>query len=239
MKTLKKTILLTLVFSIAMGMLEAIVVVYLRQIYYPSGFKFPLEVIPDSILSVEALRELCTLVILVSIAVIAGKNKLQSFSYFLFCFAVWDITYYTGLKLILNWPASFFTWDILFLVPFPWIGPVAAPIISSLSMIILSLTLLFIQKRFESFKVKIIEWLMIYFGAVLIFISFIWDYISLLVSKNLITKIFSADKSRLENLTFNYVPGYFNWGIFILGIFVIYLVIYLIVKRYILFKKMS
>ncbi len=93
-----------------MGMLEAIVVVYLRRIFYPSGFKFPLEIIPGSILQVEILRESCTLVMLVSISLIAGKNKLQSFAYFLFCFAVWDIVYYIGLKLILNWPASLFKW---------------------------------------------------------------------------------------------------------------------------------
>ena len=148
MQTLNRTLLSVTVFAIAMGFLEAIVVVYLRDIYYSGGFKFPLMIIPDSTLRIEILREFCTLVMLLSISFIAGKNKLEIFSYFLFTFALWDISYYIGLKLILNWPASFFTWDILFLIPIPWIGPVLAPLISSFTMILLTLV-------FFPFRIKI------------------------------------------------------------------------------------
>ena len=38
---LNKVLALTL-FSIAMGLLEAVVVMYLRELYYPAGFAFPL-----------------------------------------------------------------------------------------------------------------------------------------------------------------------------------------------------
>jgi hypothetical protein len=100
-----------------MGFLEAIVVVYLRQLYFPEGFDFPLNPIPPKILAIEWLREITTLVMLVSIGIIAGKNFLQRFSYFLYCFAVWDIFYYVALKLLLNWPPSLLTWDLLFLFP--------------------------------------------------------------------------------------------------------------------------
>ena len=214
-----------------MGLLEAIVVVYLRKIYYPTGFKFPLEIISNDVLQVEILREFCTLVMLISIALIAGKNRLQVFSYFLFCFAVWDIIYYAGLKLILNWPASFFTWDILFLIPFPWIGPVAAPVITSLSMIILALFFLLIQNAFSEFRVKKFDWLLIYLGAVLIFVSFIWDFMSILISKNLISRIFNLNQEEIQNITFNFTPSYFNWAVFILGLISIYLSIFLMMKR--------
>jgi hypothetical protein len=37
-----KTIIWLAVFSMAMGYLESAVVVYLRKLYYPDGFKFPL-----------------------------------------------------------------------------------------------------------------------------------------------------------------------------------------------------
>ena len=220
-----------------MGLLEAIVVVYLRKIYYPTGFKFPLEIIPNDVLKVEILREFCTLVMLISIALIAGKNKLQVFSYFLFCFAVWDITYYAGLKFMLNWPASFFTWDILFLIPFPWIGPVSAPITASLSMIILALTLLSIKSRFDNFKIKLIEWLLIFSGAVIIFISFIWDYISIYITKKIISQVLTMSQANLEGLTYSYVPTFFNWSLFISGILLVYLSIFLLIKRTLNLKK--
>ncbi|MFZ0456666.1 MAG: hypothetical protein WAM24_23155 [Ignavibacteriaceae bacterium] len=226
-----------LIYSIAMGLLEAIVVVYLRDIFYPHGFKFPLMIIPDSTLQVEILREFCTLVMLVSIAVIAGKNRLQMLSYFLFSFAVWDLAYYIGLKLILNWPSSFFTWDILFLIPIPWIGPVLAPIISSVFMIILSLLFLFIQRRDENFKVKVVEWILIYSGAAVIFLSFIWNYAEIIISNNLLINIFSLKQSSFIEISQRYIPRYFHWDIFLLGIFSIVFSIFLILKRYGLILK--
>lgn len=53
---LRKFVWLTL-FGIAMGILESIVVVYLRELYYPSGFSFPLGLLPVKIYATEVLRE--------------------------------------------------------------------------------------------------------------------------------------------------------------------------------------
>lgn len=236
-KNFKKILLSVLIYSIAMGFLEAIIVVYLRDIYYPKGFKFPLMIIPDSTLRVEILREFCTLVMLVSIAVIAGKNKLEMFSYFLFSFAVWDLAYYVGLKLILNWPSSFFTWDILFLIPIPWIGPVLAPVISSVFMIILSLLFLFLQRKNEIVKINFIEWILIFSGAVTIFISFIWNYAEIILSNNLLKNIFSLKQSAFIEISRKYIPRDFHWDLFLLGIFSICFSIFLILKRYGLILK--
>lgn len=227
----KKILLSVLIYSIAMGFLEAIVVVYLRDIYYPSGFKFPLMIIPDSTLRVEILREFCTLVMLISVAFLAGRNRLEVFSYFLLSFAVWDIVYYIGLKLIINWPSSFFTWDILFLIPIPWIGPVMAPVISSICMIILSLIFLFIRQKDETVKIKLISWILIYSGAVLIFISFIWDYAEIIISNGLLKNIFSLNQSSFIEISQEYIPRYFHWDIFFAGIFSICCSILLIIKR--------
>ena len=232
MKNFKKILLTVLIYSIAMGFLEAIVVVYLRDIYYPHGFKFPLMIIPDSTLQVEILREFCTLVMLAAIAVIAGKNKLEMFSYFLFSFAVWDLTYYIGLKLILNWPSSFLTWDILFLIPVPWIGPVLAPVISSILMVILSLLFLFLQRKQEKFQVKFAEWILIYSGAVVIFLSFIWNYAEIIISNNLLKNIFSLKQSSFIEISRQYIPTYFHWEIFLVGVFSISVSIFLIFRRY-------
>ena len=236
-KSLKTILISVLIYSIAMGFLEAIVVVYLRDIYYPAGFKFPLMIIPDETLRIEILREFCTLVMLVSVAFIAGKNRMEIFSYFLFSFAVWDLAYYAGLKLVLNWPSSFFTWDILFLIPIPWIGPVLAPIISSISMIILSLLFLFIQSRKEIVKIKTAEWTLIYLGAVLIFTSFIWNYAEIIISHNLLSNIFSLKQSSFIEISQRYIPQYFHWDLFLTGILLVYFSIFFISKRHDLILK--
>lgn len=58
---LKTIIIWTIIFSIAMGFLEAAVVVYLRQLYYPAGFTFPLQSMALPALKIEFLRELATI----------------------------------------------------------------------------------------------------------------------------------------------------------------------------------
>lgn len=222
-----------------MGIMDAIVIVYLRKIFNSTGFKFPIYISPGPIIKIEILREFCTLVMLVSIAFIAGKNRLQAFSYFLFCFAIWDLSYYAGLKLIINWPPSFFTWDILFIIPFPWIGPVLAPMVSSVTMIILSLVILFIQDKITTFKVKGIEWFLIYLGAALIFISFMWDYAGIILSRYLFNFIFSSPLNGFKNIASNYFPKHFVWTLFILGALCIYFSIFFMIKRYIFLKRIK
>ena len=113
----RTTLILLGIFAIAMGFLEAIVVVYLRALYYPNGFNFPLTMFSQRLIEIEWVREIATVVMIITIAWVAGKNFLQRFSYFLYVFAVWDIFYYVALKVFLDWPASFLTWDLLFLIP--------------------------------------------------------------------------------------------------------------------------
>src|SRR5699024_5303295 len=93
-----------LLFSIAMGYLEAAVVVYLRDIYYAGGFVFPLVPIHPRDLETELGREAATLIMLVGVGILAGRTRLQKVSFFLIAFGVWDVFYYVFLKLILGWP---------------------------------------------------------------------------------------------------------------------------------------
>ena len=116
-------------FAITLGFLEAIVVVYLREIFYPAGFQFPLVLLPHEFYNIEILREITTIVLLACVGLLAGKTRYEKFGWFLLAFGIWDIFYYVGLKLALGWPPSFMTWDILFLIPVSWIGPVLAPVI--------------------------------------------------------------------------------------------------------------
>ncbi len=108
-----------------MAYLESAIVVYLRLLYYPEGFIFPIKIIPNEIFLIELGRELATIFMLASISFLIGARFVDRFSYFLFAFGVWDIFYYVWLKLFINWPDSLLTDDLLFLIPVPWISPCA------------------------------------------------------------------------------------------------------------------
>ncbi len=208
-----------LIFGIAMGLLETIVVVYLRELYYPAGFRFPLTLIPPGIISVELLREICTMIMLFSIAMLAGTTRNEKIACFIYSFGVWDIVYYLGLKLLLNWPESLMTWDILFLIPITWLGPVLAPVICSVLMIALAIEILYLQDNKPHFKIKSYEWILILSGAFIIFTSFIWDYTKMLISKGLLSiyRTLPENEQFREFIT-SHVPDFFNWWLFSVGI---------------------
>ena len=74
------------IFAVAMGFLEAIVVVYLRLHFYPEGFDFPFKILPPDLILIEWVRELATIVMLVTVGMITGRGRLQRFFYFLYTF---------------------------------------------------------------------------------------------------------------------------------------------------------
>lgn len=119
------------VFGLAFGWIEGAVVVYLREIYAReasvAGFEFPLVALSPHLVWVEVVREGCTLVVLGAVAWLAGRCTADRMGAFLLMFGIWDLTYYGVLRLVLGWPGSFNTWDILFLIPLPWVAPVWAP----------------------------------------------------------------------------------------------------------------
>jgi hypothetical protein len=232
MRPITKTIIWLTLFSIAMGYMETSVVVYLRKIYYPEGFKFPLIPVSKDIAITEFFREVATIIMLIGVGVMAGKNATQRFIFFLFSFAIWDIFYYVFLKVLLDWPESFFTWDILFLIPVPWVGPVIAPIIISLSMILLSLLIIYYQEKGKHVTFSFFEWILLIFGSITTMISFMWDYI-IYISKYGAEKAawtLSSDQDMFNEVS-HYIPIYFNWWLFGLGEAMIMSAIILIYTR--------
>ncbi|HUX84450.1 MAG TPA: hypothetical protein VMV20_04415 [Chitinophagaceae bacterium] len=218
MRTVPKTLLGLALFSTAMGYLESAVVIYLRQLYYPSGFSFPLTPIPPHVAVVEFFREIATLIMLAGIGWFAGKNRPQRFAYFLFCFGIWDISYYVFLKLLLGWPASVFTWDILFLVPLPWVGPVLAPCIVSLTMILYTLALSWLHHHEPGIGLWRKERIAVWIGSLILIISFLWDYLRYLVnhwSAGIVWRP-GSDQALFRGLG-SFKPDWFNWGIFWIG----------------------
>jgi len=134
-------------FAIAFAYIEAAVVVYLRAIFYPNGFTFPITnflEMPGAgrYLLKEIGREVATVVLMLTASWLMASNWRQRLGYFLIIFAVWDIFFYLWLKVLINWPASLLDWDVLFLIPLTWASPVLAPVITSLTMLLTASLLL-------------------------------------------------------------------------------------------------
>ena len=215
MKQLRRKIFWLTAFAIAMGFMEAAVVVYLREIYYANGFQFPLTPVQPSIGMIEFLREAATIIMLVAIGILTGKNTSQKFGIFIFCFGIWDIFYYVFLKALVGWPESLFTWDILFLIPVPWVGPVLAPCIVSLTMIALTFSVIYYQEKGVDVHLKAKEWILLIAGSLIVIFSFIEDYLKYCNTHNMNMALPWRDKLFSELST--YVPSYFNWWIFMAG----------------------
>lgn len=164
------------IFSIAFGYIEAAVVVYLRAIFHPNGFAFPLDFAIDPfskyMLLTEIGREAATIVVIFTGAWLFGQNRQQRFAYFLTIFAIWDIFYYVWLKVILDWPASIWDWDILFLIPATWASPILAPIIISFSILIFAIIVLYRDSCGRPLKVKSLDWFVFIISAIMVVISF-------------------------------------------------------------------
>ena len=213
-----KTLIWVTIFGIAFAMIETAVVTYLRELYYPEGFEFPLKLSGIEITAVELYRELATMLLLISVAILAGKTGKERFAWFIFAFAIWDIFYYVFLFVFLGWPQSLLTWDILFLLPFTWVGPVIGPIINSLTMIFLAMVIV----RFESLKkyviIRFYHWFLLVAGAIVVIISYVEDYLEYMLQEFTIGGLLGkANIDEVLEFASNYVPEHFKWWIFGIG----------------------
>lgn len=182
---------------------------YLRALYYPNakgGFQFPLLSVEQIVamgeehwrrLLIELGREVCTLVMLIAFGIASGKNRGEAWAYFMIAFGVWDIFFYIWLKLLLDWPASLMTWDLLFLVPVPWVSPVLAPILVSIVLILCGLVILYYESRNRPLRTTWTDWGLLVGSGLVIIISFCWDY---------------------ANIMSGGLPNPFKWPLFLTGL---------------------
>ena len=134
--------LLLALFGIAMAHFEGVVVVYLRKILGIIDSESNIESLkkfPKRYIFIEKTREIATIIMLATLALLVGESWLDKIIVFLWTFAFWDLFYYLSLYILIKWPPSFTTIDVLFLIPRPWIAPVWFPIgISSITIIIIA-----------------------------------------------------------------------------------------------------
>jgi len=139
--TFRSTAVAVVAFGVAMGYFEAAIVVYLRSAldtlpatvlaYDPAAF--------EAFAPIEIPRELATLVMIGAVGWLAGRTRLERLAWAAVVFGIWDIVYYVGLRLAIGWPTTFDTWDVLFLVPMPWLSPVWAPLVVSTALVVVGL----------------------------------------------------------------------------------------------------
>ena len=124
-------------FAVAMAWMEAATVFYIRALvdriepYQPQPL--PMH---EALGNVELVREAATLVLLAAVGWLAGRTWRQRAGYAALAFGIWDVLYYVFLRPISGWPDSLLDWDILFLLPLPWWGPVLAPASIAVLMIL-------------------------------------------------------------------------------------------------------
>jgi hypothetical protein len=126
------------VLALVFGWIEASVVVYLREISirdsalhamsYLPNLQITLASLPARLVGLEIAREACTIILLAAVGWLAGRRPADRIGAFLAAFGIWDLTYYGVLRVVSGWPDSISTWDILFLIPSPWVAPVWAPV---------------------------------------------------------------------------------------------------------------
>jgi hypothetical protein len=212
----RRTILAVVLFGAAFGYLEAAVVSYLRDLHEPArqrfypgrppGDLFPLltldqirqsGAVQPKTLVIEIGREAATIVMLAAVALAVAPNAGQWAAVFAIAFGTWDITFYLFLKVLLGWPASPGTWDILFLLPVPWAGPVIAPLLVSAAMAGAGVYHLWREATGRPVRIGRARWFGIMAGALVIVVAFALDY---------------------RNILAGGMPHSFHWWLFGLGL---------------------
>ena len=185
-----------------MAFVEAAVVVYVRQIYYPEDplVIFPLNILSPHHLIIEWVREMATLVMILSVAWLAEKGFVRVFAAFVYIFGLWDIFYYLWLKLTIGWPMSWLEWDILFLIPWVWLSPWIAPALIAALFVVWGGWVL---RSPQSFRFTYLSASLFVVGASLDLAAFLQPAFPLL------TQGVDAFKQ--------FLPGEFWWGLFITG----------------------
>jgi hypothetical protein len=192
-------------YAIAMAWVESAVVFYLRTMidriepHQPDPFP-----VIGGFAAVELPREFATLVMLFAVGFLAGRTWRARIGYAAIAFGVWDIFYYVFLKMMCGWPHSLLDWDILFLLPLPWWGPVLAPVLISLLMILWGT----FASQFERIHPPALSnhraWILNFAGVALALYVFMADSI--------------AASSRGLDAVRTVLPENFNWPAFVVAL---------------------
>src|SRR5437867_2295671 len=192
-------------YAAAMAWVESAVVYYLRTMidriepHQPN----PLPII-GGLGKAEMVREAATILMLLMVGILAGRSWRARLGYTAIAFGVWDIFYYVFLRMLTGWPHSLGDWDILFLLPLPWWGPVLAPVSIALLMILWG-TMVTQSERFTPAPCHSWKVLGLSFSGILVALF-----------------VFMSDAIRVlghgEEAVRATLPTWFNWPLFLAGL---------------------
>lgn len=192
-------------FAVAMAWVEAAVVFYLRTLVDRID-PFQTRPLPvnEGVAGAEIVREAATLVMLGCVGGLAGRTWRSRVGFLLVAFGLWDIFYYVFLRVMTSWPRSLLDWDVLFLIPLPWWGPVLAPVsIAALMVVGGTMVALFDQPGRPMWPPP--RWLAL--NAAGVFLALY---------------VFMADAIRVapqgEEALRHLLPTQFNWPLFLLAL---------------------
>jgi len=175
------------IFSIAFAWVESAVVVYLRTIYFDGGFSFPLTInyengqhVFNPLVRIEFGREIATIIILSAVGIIAGKKPFHRFCFFMIAFGIWDIFYYIWLYIMVGWPESLMTWDLLFYVPLPWVGPVITPVLIAMAMVAAGSLVIYCAAKGYEIRWRWYDMVVELGCAAIMIVAFCWDWKNIL-----------------------------------------------------------
>jgi len=170
-------------FAIAFAWVEGAIVVYLREIYFGGSFSFPVvmewregELVVDTLMRIEFVREIATIVMLVAVGWAAGSTSWQRFCFFMIGFGLWDIFFYVWLWVMVGWPESIMTWDLLFFVPLPWVGPVITPVLIALALTVAGSLIIYFEEKGYIISWRWFDFVILLGCGLLLIIAFCWDW---------------------------------------------------------------
>jgi hypothetical protein len=139
----------------AIGFMHAASTIYLREIYniksllpawglkasdYMANYgdfailtrNVALKILVDNnLLVMEQTRQVATLLILVALVYLVGKDPKERMSLFMFVGGIAGVLYHAFLYALLHWPTSLSDKDVILLVPNPVIAPTYIPLLVS------------------------------------------------------------------------------------------------------------
>ena len=194
--TLKSVLLWLTLFTITFGFCESALVYYLHDLFYPDGFSYPFLPFHTKMLIVDMVREIAATLVIVVVVCMAARGLWRRFALFMYVFGLWEILYYAWLYLLEGWPKSLLSNDLIFLVPVPWSGPVLAPLLISVFLILSAAVIIYFELKTGRFAPGWVPPALTLLGWALMLYAFMVDFM----------KVYERQ-----------IPGPYRWDLFAVG----------------------
>jgi hypothetical protein len=191
---MRRALILLSLFAIVTGYIEAAAVAYIRSIYEPIHARLFPERDPDDLLPLftfeqwreqappylrspvlEIVRETATVVALVLVALATTPTLRRWPATFFLMLGISGWSYYLSLKALIGWPHSLEDWDLIFMVPLPWVGTVWAALVCYTAMIVAAAWFFGAEATGRPLRSGPFGWLLLLTGSLVTAAPFCWD----------------------------------------------------------------